>query len=426
MMTSRERVKLALNHQAPDRIPLDMGGSVVTGMHVSTVYRLRQALGLDLPGTPVKVIEPYQMLGEIQSDLVERLGIDVLPLVGSSTMFGFRCEGWKPWTTFDGTPVLVPAGFNTDPEPDGSILMYPEGDKSAPPSGRMPHGGWYFDSLIRQPPIGDEPLNVADNLEEFGPISDAELAHFASEAERLYTQTDKAILANFGGTAFGDIALVPAPQLKHPRGIRDVEEWYVSTVTRRDYIYQVFERQCEIGLANLARIYEAVGDRVTAVFVTGTDLGTQTGPFISPKTYRSLYQPFHRRVNDWIHEHTGWKSFTHSCGSVMALIPDFIEAGFDILNPVQCSAAQMEPWELKRRFGERLTFWGGGVDTQRTLPFGTPEQVRQEVRERISIFGRGGGFVFNPIHNVQPQTPIENLLAMFDTLQGYGGYPLEG
>ncbi len=424
MMNSRERVNMALNFQEPDRIPLDLGGSLVTGMHVSTVYWLRQALGLDSPGTPVRVIEPYQMLGEIKPDLIEALGVDVVSLEGTKTLFGFKNEGWKPWITFDGTPVLVPEGFNTEPEPNGGILMYPEGDKSAPPSGRMPSGGWYFDSIIRQPPIDDDNLDVEHNLEEFGPISDEELEHLRREAERLYTETDKAILANFGGTAFGDIALVPAPWLKHPKGIRDVEEWYISTVTRRDYIYEVFEQQCEIALVNLERIYQAVGDRVTAVFVTGTDFGMQTGPFISPKTYRQLYQPFHKRVNDWVHGHTFWKTFIHSCGSVMVLIEDFIEAGFDILNPVQCSAADMDPSELKRKFGRRITFWGGGVDTQRTLPFGTPQKVCSEVRERIRIFGPGGGFVFNTIHNVQPQTPVENLLAMFETVRQYGRYSL--
>jgi hypothetical protein len=422
--TSRERVNLALNHQEADRIPLDLGGSAVSGMHASTVYGLRQALGLDTPGTPVKVVEPYQMLGEIKADLIDALGIDVVPLTSQTNMFGFKNEGWKPWTTFDGTPVLVPGDFNTDPEPNGDLLMDPEGDRSAPPSGRMPEGGWYFDSIIRQPPIDYDSLNVEDNLEEFGPISEGDLEYFRREAERLHTETDKAILANFGGTAFGDIALVPAPWLKHPRGIRDVEEWYISTVTRRDYVHEVFECQCDIALANLNRLHEAVGDRVAAVFVTGTDFGMQTGPFISPKSYRELFQPFHKRVNDWVHTRTSWKTFIHSCGSVWALIPDFIESGFDILNPVQCSASQMDPWELKREFGDRLTFWGGGVDTQHTLPFGTPEQVRDEVRERIKAFGPGGGFVFNTIHNVQPNTPTENVLALYETQRETGRYPI--
>ncbi len=419
MVTSRERVRRALNHREPDRVPLDLGSSAVTGAHVSSVYLLRQALGLDEPGTPVKVVEPYQMLGEIKPDLMEALGVDVVGLEGTKTLFGFEREGWKPWTTFDGTPVLVPEGFNTVPEPGGDILMYPEGDKSAPPSGHMPAGGWYFDTIVRQPPVADDALRVEDNLEEFGPITDAELARFGDEAERLYNETDKAILASFGGTGFGDIALVPAPWLRHPRGIRDVEEWYVSTVTRRDFIYRVFERQCEIALANLEKIYRVVGNRVAAVFVTGTDFGMQRGPFISPRAYRELYKPFHKRVNDWVHRRTAWKTFIHSCGSVMALIPDFIEAGFDILNPVQCSAADMDPVALKDRFGARVTFWGGGVDTQRTLPFGTASQVREEVRERIQVFGQGGGFVFNAIHNVQPQVPVENLVALFEAVREY-------
>ncbi len=424
MLTSRERVLRALNHQEPDRVPLDLGGSATTGMHVSSVYQLRQALHLDPPGTPVKVIEPYQMLGEIQPDLMDALGVDVVALGRPTTLFGFKNEGWKPWTFFDGTPVLVPAAFNTDPEPNGDILMYPEGDKTAPPSGRMPKDGFYFDTIIRQPPIDESRLNPEDNLEEFGPLSDDDLDYFRREAERLYTETDKAILANIGSTGFGDIALVPAPWLKHPKGIRDVAEWYMSTVTRRDYVYRVFERQCEIALANLERFYSVVGDRVAALFVTGTDFGMQTGPFISPQTYRDLYKPFHKQLNDWIHQHTRWKCFIHSCGSVTALLPDFIEAGFDILNPVQTSAAEMDPRRLKQQFGDRITFWGGGIDTQKTLPFGTPEQVKAEVRERIRIFGPGGGFVFNTIHNVQARIPAANLVALYEAVREYGNYPI--
>ncbi len=415
-MNSYQRVQKALNHQQPDYVPLDLVASAVTGMHVSSVSQLRQALGLDKPGTPVKVVEPYQMLGEIAPDLLDALGVDVVGLGGPKTMFGFENKDWKPWTLFDGTPVLVPGGFNTDPEPNGDILMYPEGDRSVPPSGRMPRGGYYFDSIVRQGPIDDDKLNPEDNLEEFGPVTDETLEHFASGAEQLRRDTGRAVLANFGGTAFGDIALVPAPFLKNPKGIRDIEEWYVSTVARFDYVYEVFRRQCDIALANLAKIYGAVGDRVSAVFVTGTDFGTQNGPFIGCKAYRKTYQPFHRRVNDWIHQHTPWKTFIHTCGSVVDLLPDMIEAGFDILNPVQCSAAGMDPKLLKDRFGDKITFWGGGVDTQKTLPFGTPDEIKRQVKERIAVFNRGGGFVFNPVHNVQARTPRENLVALYEAV----------
>ncbi len=418
-MNSRQRVATTLEHRQPDMVPLDLGGSAVTGMHVSSVYKLRQALGLDKPGTPVKVVEPYQMLGEIAPDLMEVLGVDVVGLRGRRTMFGFENRNWRQWQLFDGTPVLVPEGFNTIPEPNGDILQYPEGDRSAPPSGRMPKGGYYFDAIIRQEPIDDAKLDVEDNLQEFGPISDDDLNYFAAEADRLYSQTDKAILANFGGTAFGDIALVPAPWLKHPRGIRDVAEWYMSTVTRFDYVYAVFQRQCEIALKNLEKIHAVVGDKVTAIYVTGTDFGAQRGPFISPETYRRLFKPFHQQVNNWVHENTKWKTFIHTCGSVAALLPDIIDAGFDILNPVQCSAAGMDPKMLKERFGDRVCFWGGGVDTQRTLPFGTPAEVREEVKQRIEIFARGGGYVFNTIHNVQANVPVENLVALYEAVRDF-------
>ena len=417
-MKAYERVQATLNHQPPDRIPLDLGASAVTGMSVASVYLLRQALRLDPPGTPVKVVEPYQMLGEAAPDLLDALGADVVGLGSPRTMFGFRNENWKEWS-FNGTPVLVPQGFNTTPEADGSLLMYPEGDISAPPSGHMPAGGYYFDTIVRQPPIDEEKLDPRDNLQEFEPISEGDLAWFSSQYKQLSAHSDRAILANFGGTAFGDIALVPVPWVKEPRGIRDIAEWYMSTATRRDYVWEVFERQCELGLQNLAKVAPLVGDRVAAVFITGTDFGTQSGPFISPKAYRNLFKPFHKAVNDWVHTHTPWKTFIHSCGSIAAFIPDFIEAGFDILNPVQTTAADMEARSLKERFGDQITFWGGGVDTQRTLPFGTPDQVRAEVKERMEIFGKGGGFVFNTVHNVQSRVPVDNLVALYEAVRDF-------
>jgi uroporphyrinogen-III decarboxylase len=418
-MSSRERVQMALDHRQPDRVPLDLGGSVLTGMHVSSVYKLRQALRLDPPQTPVKVVDTYQMLGEIQPDLVEAVGADVLPIPAPKTFYGYRLEAWKPWRLFDGTPVLVPGAFNTEPEANGDILMYPEGDRSVPPSGRLPKDGFYFDVIVRQPPLDESKLKPEDNMEEFVPVDEETVRYYAEEAERLSRSTDKALFAGFCFTSFGDIALVPAPWLKHPRGIRDIEEWYVSTLTRRDYVYKVFERQCEVALDNLARLAAAVGDRIQVTLVTGTDFGAQNAPFISPQAYRDLYQPFHKTINSWVHAHTRWKTFIHSCGSVMELIPDFIASGFDILNPVQTAAAGMDPRVLKERFGERIVFWGGGVDTQKILSFGQPEQIRAQVRERMEVFGRSGGFVFAAIHNVQAGVPTENLLALFEAAREY-------
>lgn len=279
-----------------------------------------------------------------------------------------------------------------------------------------------FNSIIRQPPIDDASLDVEDNLEEFGPISEQDLQYFSHEVNQANNETDKAIYANFGGTAFGDIALVPAPWLKNPRGIRDVEEWYISTATRKDYVKKVFQRQGEIAMENLKKIYEVVGNRVDVVFMTGTDFGGQDRPMLSTANYKELFMPFHKKLNDWIHQNTTWKTFIHSDGALMPLIPHFIDAGFDVLNPIQWTASNMDPLVLKKKFGDKLVFWGGGVDTQKTLPFGTPDEVRNELKQRIMDFAPGGGWVFTTVHNVQPFVPAENLLAMYETIIKFGSY----
>jgi len=408
-MTSRERLQNTLDRRPLDRVCMDFGATAVTGIAASTVSRLRKSM-LGDQSYRVRVNEPYQMLGEIDDDLRDALGIDVIGVPTRTTLFGFENRGWKPFTLFDGTEAVVPRDFNVMADAKGDLLIYPEGDTTVPPSGRMPKGGYFFDAICRQDLIDDEKLDPADNLRDFSLLTDDDLAYYARQSAKV---GEKGAIITIPGTGFGDIALVPGMWMKRTRGIREIEEWYVSTVTRRDYVYKVFEGQCEIALKNLERLIATVGDRVQAAFVTGTDFGTQNRSFISRKAYRELYQPFHKIITGYIHAHSPWKTFIHSCGSVIDLIPDFIESGFDILNPVQCSAAGMDARTLKREFGQNLVFWGGGVDTQKTLPFGTPEEVYREVRERIEIFGDGGGFVFNAVHNIQANVPLENVLAMF-------------
>ena len=406
----------ALNHQPVDRLCVDFGAGGQTGIGVCAVHQLRLALTSDKQWR-VKVNEPYQMLGEIDETMRRILGLDIVGVHPPKNMFGFANEGWKNFIMpVDGTEVLVPAKFNYTVSDNGDILMYPEGDTSAAPCAKMPKSGYFFDSIRRQEPIVEEQLNPLDNCEEFGILSDEDIAFFSKEVDHYYNNTGYGIYLTIPGVAFGDIALVPAPWMRDPKGIRDVEEWYVSTVMRRDYVYKVFERQCEIGLQNIEKLAKALGDQVQVVFVSGTDFGTQRGPFISPQAYRDLFKPFQKAINDKIHELTNWKIFIHSCGSIYQLIADFIEAGFDVLNPVQCSAAEMEPQRLKDEFGEQLVFWGGGIDTQKTLPFGTPEEVYDEVTRRIEIFSQNSGFVFNSIHNVQSNVPTENIMAMFKAI----------
>jgi hypothetical protein len=417
-MTSRERLDAALSHRQPDRIPVDFNGTAVTGMHVNCVIGLREHYGLEK--RPIKVHEPYQMLGWIDEDLQRVLGIDVEGVWGFETIFGFQNENWKPWRMDNGREVLVSEHFKVTKDSNGDTLIYPKGDMSAPPSGRLPKNGFFFDTIVRQEPVDDAKLNPEDNLEEFGPVSGAALDYF-DRSSRAAAATGRGVIANFGGTALGDIALVPAPFLKHPKGIRDIEEWYVSTLTRRPYVRAIFEKQTEVALQNLEKIHARVGDRVQAAFICGTDFGTQQSTFCSPATFRELYLPYYRRINDWIHKNTAWKTFKHSCGAVRTLIPAFIDSGFDILNPVQVSAAGMEAEKLKADFGKDVVFWGGGVDTQKTLAFGAPEEVRAEVLRRCEVFGRGGGFVFNAVHNIQANVPISNIVAMFDTVRELNG-----
>ena len=416
-MTSRERIKAALNHQEPDRVPVDFGGTFETGIAASTVYYLRQALGLDSSDDRVKVVEPYQVLGEIKNDLRDAMSVDTTALYNTGTAFGFPLKDWKPWKTFDGAKMLVPGLFNTEPDENGDIYMYPEGDRSVPASAVMPQDGYYFDSIIRQHPIDDDNLNVEDNLEEFGPYSNELLDYLSKQSKFLYENSDRAIVYSFTGTSFGDVANTSAPELKDPRGIRDTTEWYMSFITRKEYIYDVFAGECEIGMANLAKVYEAVGERIDVIKITGADYGSQRGPLISPDWYREMIKPFHRKMCDWIHRNTSWKIFMHCCGGIRPLLDDFIDAGFDIISPVQTNAEGMDAQGLKDDFGDRFVFWGGGVETQNTLPFGTPEEVYNEVTERIHIFNKGGGFVFNPIHNIQPNTPVENILAMIEAIK---------
>ena len=419
-MNSRENLKKALSHQQPEHLVLDFGGTGVTGIHCLAVKNLRDHYGLE--ERPVKVVEPFQMLGEVDEELLEAMRIDVVGAYGKGNLLGFdnfECD-WKPFTSNWGQELLVPVDFNYTRTDDGSLLIYPGGDQSVGPSARMPKTGYFFDAIIRQKPIDDENLNVEENLEEFGAITDVTLDYWERTIGQL-SAAGKGIIASLGGTALGDIALVPGMNLKNPKGIRDVADWYMSTVMRPEYIHAIFEKQTEIALANYDKIYKRIGNQIDAVFICGTDFGTQDSTFCSPDQFRELYMPYYKQVNDWIHKNTEWKSFKHSCGAVESFMPLFIESGIDIINPVQINAKGMDPRHLKNTYGKDLVFWGGGVDTQKMLSFGTPAEVKKQVLENCEIFAKDGGFVFNTVHNIQANVPIENLAAMMDGIKTFNG-----
>jgi hypothetical protein len=420
-MTSRERVRRAIAHEPTDRAPIDLGSTAITGIQVSAYARLKKALGITSGVN--RVYEPYQMLAEVEDTVRKALGVDTAGLAFPSTIFGYKNENWKPFRMFDGTEVEISGHFEYDVQPDGSLVQYPRGDRSAPPSGRMPKDGHFFDSIVRQEPIDEAALDPREWVEQtYSLYSEEDLRFLETESTRLYRDTEYSIVGNFAGGGFGDIAFVPGPHIPHPKGIRDPEEWYVSTIARRGYIEEIFRLQLELQMKNLEMYRQAVGDRMDVIVISGTDFGSQNGPFIAPQAYREMFKPLHKTMNDWVHAHTPWKTFFHSCGSIVAYLDDFAEAGVDILNPVQISAAGMAPESLKKGYGDRFVFWGGAVDPQHTFAFGTPDQVREEARHNIRVFGKGGGFVFNNVHNIQATVPTGNIVALFEAAKEKGSH----
>ena len=416
-MKSQVLLKQTLNHKEPERIVFDIGSSPTSGIHVRTLEKLRAYYGLEK--RYIQVIEPYQMLGLVEPALVEAIGIDVIGAWGHDNMFGYSNQGpFKLFKTFWGQKVLVPKKFNTKINAEGELLSFPAGDISAFPSAKMPPSSFFFDGIERPKLRDDANLNVEDNLEEFNPVNKKTLEHWENETAKARA-TDKGVVAALGGTALGDIAMVPGLQLKQPKGIRNIADWYMSTIMRSDYIKEVFERQSELAVENLTKIFSVIGNNIDVIFICGTDFGTQDSTFCAPEQFDDMWMPYYRRINDWIHNNTTWKTFKHSCGAVESFMGRFIDAGFDIINPVQVNAKGMNPAHLKETYGKHLTFWGGGIDTQKTLPYGTTQQVREEVLRHCDIFAKDGGFVFNAVHNIQADVPVENIVAMINALHEF-------
>lgn len=417
MMTGKEKLKLAVKHQEGPLL-FDIGGMPTTGIHCKVVEGLREYYGLEKH--PIMIQEPVQMLGYVEEDLKEALGIQTEPLWSAGTMYGFRqTDKFKEWKTPWGQEVLVAEEFTVDQNEKGTYI-YACGDRNYPPAGHMPNGGYFFDNIIRTPEFDEDEYDVRDNFEEFGPVAQEDL-EWLSVQRKAKEASDHVIMGNLGGTAFGDIALVPGPQLRNPKGIRDITEWYISIATRQEILHEIFSYELTHAIENLEKMYAVLGESIQVAYICGTDFGTQNGPFCSNEIFYELYKPYYQKVNQWIHEHTGWKTFKHSCGSIKKLIPGLIEAGFDILNPVQWTAENMDRNELKDSFGKDIVFWGGGINTQSTLPFGTEKEVFDEALECCKIFGKNGGFVFNTIHNIQPEVPARNVAALAEAVKAYNG-----
>ena len=399
-LSSRERVLATVAHQEPDRVPLDLGGTRATGINVSAYARLLGALGLGQ--SPPKVMDVWQMLAWVEQPVVEALGADVLPVPRLVQDFGMRLDAWRPWLLVDdGTPVQMPGNFDPVPEVDGSISLYVGGELAARKAPSSP----YFDAAIELRPV--RPLPPVEQIPL--PLFSDEDLHFRRRwAETLRAETDKALLGGFG--------------LNLGRW-GSYMEWFHGLATNRGFIEAWYERKLENLLANMALYADAVGDNIDVVWLM-EDFGAQQGMMISPVLFQDLIAPCYKRLFDWVHRNTPWKVFFHSCGGIYPIINALINCGVDILNPVQTSAAGMDPARLKAEFGGRVTFWGGGIETQSVLPFGSEQDVREQVRERLRVLGPGGGFVFATVHNIQRDVPAANILAMCETVRECGRYPL--
>lgn len=421
-MTSRERLIATLNHQQPDRVPMDLGATFQSGINASTLYQLRKALGLE--EHPVRICQLGQLLGQVEEDVMQALGCDVVGLFNETNSYGYKMQNWTPWKMDDGTPVEICGGFEYDVDDNGAKWIYPRGNRDADYCATMPKGGSFFDAVVRDPfdfdLDEDELTPLEDFKNDFSVATDEQARQWEKKSISLYEETDYGIVGHLGGGALGDAAIIPGCT-DHPKGIRRYDDWLLAHMMYPDYIKAVFRYQTDIMLKNLEIYRQAVGDRIQIVWISGTDFGSQKNLMFSRETFRELYKPFYKEINDWVHKNTTWKTFYHSCGAIADLLDDFVDMGVDCLNPVQLSADGMDANMLKEKYGDKLTFWGGGIDTQKVLPFGTPEQVRQQTLERLEILSRNGGYVFNTIHNIVSNVPAENLVAMYQAVKEFNG-----
>ncbi|UCH36635.1 MAG: hypothetical protein JSV65_09850 [Armatimonadota bacterium] len=399
-MTPRERVSAALNRKPIDRIPVDFGGTNETGIGGVAYVQLRRHIGLN--GRPFRLLDLYQQLAKVEDEARRFAEGNVVPLA-------YEAKEYQRWTLPDGTECEVPSRWQAVRQDDGSdVLLGPHGK----PLLRRAADGYWFD------PVG--PLCVGmDSIEDiakFMPMIkimdrptyiDETLDDLGARAKRLYEETDYAIVGQFGGHIFA------ASQL-----LRGMANFMCDLVADKPFARALMDTLAEVHMEEFDHYIAAVGDYVQVVHVAD-DLGAQTGPQISPELFREMVRPPMERMYKFMKARTSAKLFLHSCGSVYKLIPDLIEMGVDILNPVQVSAADMDTAKLKREFGRDLVFWGGGCDTQRVLPFGTPREVREEVKGRIDDLGPDG-FVFAQVHNIQPGVPPENLEAMWQAAAEFG------
>ena len=383
-LTSEERVKLTLQHKEPDRVPFDLGSTLVTGIMLPTYKKLLTYLGMAKEDIPM--IDIIQQLAEVDEDVLQRLKVDIRGLMPSIL------AGENPEITEDNDYT-----YFTDPWGIGW---------------KMPKVGGYYYDMYKHPLKGEINKKKIDGYSWPKPAEFARLSGLKEKAKKFNEQRKAVIVGSLGG-GFFELGF----------WMRSFEDFYMDFAADPSLACYLMDKLLEIRMAYWDIVLKELGDHILVV-MEGQDLGEQKGTMLSPEMYRKYVKPREKKLFSHIKKIAPEPTyiFFHTCGSVYDVIPDLIESGVDILNPVQVSAAKMDTARLKKEFGKELSFWGGGVDTQDILPHGTPQQVKDEVKKRIDDLAPGGGFVFNTVHNIQADVPVENLMAMWETLQEYGVY----
>lgn len=414
-MNSRERVLAALRHEEPDRVPIDIGSTCVTNINLIAYGNLKRHLGLT--DGKARIFHTWVQVPEIEAAIAHRLHADTVTLPRYRMSLGVPNVEFKPWSFVDGTEFLVPVGFNPAINEFGDFEWYENGIKIAEAPGEGTHG-----FSLRHHPLQNASTTkeIDDWFDTYDgnfmgriTVTDEELGWAKAFAKNLRETTDKAIVSDYIFTV-----------LDHAQGIVGWDTIYMHLLTEPKLAHHFFDRLVHEEITGLKRYLEAVGEYID-VIMYADDIGHQRGPMMKLNLFHEFLLPRHKIFCETVHANSNAAVLYHTDGSVMEFLQDLIDIGVDCFNTVQTDAANMDAMELKRRFGKNLTFWGGGVDTHRILPFGTPEQVREDVRRRIQIFGPGGGYVFTSIHNILGDVPPENILAAFDAVVEFGQYPLQ-
>jgi uroporphyrinogen decarboxylase len=411
-MTSRDRVLRAVNFEETDRVPIDLGAMKASGITVKSYNQLKARLGIQ---TPTRIWDPRLMIACVEDEVMRRFHADVVPLDVSSVVDDVRPDSeWHPAILYEGAEGLLPPDVGVELDSEGRWALLDAGRN--PTTFRMPRGGYYFDDVAFNKP------GAMIDPRAFRPVtgfSDEQLKALEARSRFLYENTEYALLGWGGGVCFLGLSLITDRLSNVAMGLPS--EWMVMLMTEKDTCHEMMDKSVDASIKCLEQLHGAVDDRCFAWGIAADDSGTQRGEFIRPELWAEMIKPHYARLCAWIHRNTNWKTFLHCCGSIYHLIPHMIDAGVDILNPVQTSAANMQPERLKAEFRGKIVFWGGGCDTQRVLPTATPAEIRDHVRERLAILKPGGGYVFNQVHNIQTNIPAENVIAMLDAAYEYGG-----